>query len=46
MLQSENSSLLQKLAKSIFHIFIARTEQDTPNAGHDTVNIVTPSPGT
>ncbi len=46
MLQLENPSLnIQKLAKYIFHIFRARTEQDAPNAGHDTINIVTHSPG-
>ncbi len=36
MLQSENASIMQRLAKYIVHVFRARVD-------HDTVNIVIPS---
>ncbi len=44
MQQSENPSLMQILAKYIYHLFRARLEQGTPNARHDTINVVTPCP--
>ncbi len=34
---------MQKLANYIFYMFSARIEHSAPNAGHGTVNIVTPS---